>query len=642
MALTAKRFDLKHVPWFSLSEWHNVYKKIYSNDFSEQNEGYQFLLLWKARIARLPVGVDCTLAIMQACLRDRELTPKIDRNELPMYYGNDLCLMYSITIMRFMNHISNVGDTKQSNLFQIAKQLKIPDWIVNLRHDAAHGHELPSIDALRIAANFLLRWLHDEYWIIEAQIMKEQLLKQQETAEKEESEDIQDLADLIELWMAVGLYIEADYSLVIEVPDIDLRDTLHDLRTHTLSCHSDANAHNCKQQEFHNDETYELKTAQSMLLSEISRFLNKNTCILKKDEIILNILCESEAFLPTSNFISIFTRNQGLDDLKENRLPVKMLKFWENFITLLQERNMLQSLILKLIEIVNNSQEDKYKRRIASLWIRSIVQSVYKIIIARKIMQRLEHTVENKKRRISLESLSYKIQDKVNHTYPELKQSLWLKVTSEVPSCLLDMKFAKELIINANEFSVNFISQIIELILPTSSEKEKESLLRMTKIYMGDYDNQIYELNDKDKIYTVEDLIDLYETRDDVPSEIDKTESVSMRKNLIEVYDCTIRTNTWQLATGDSDWNACYIGILPWQINCIETLAPFTTSSKLEYVSTKSNIIPGMIDKNDLKMESNVKWDTVLRKKKKVKRKKQKGKADIMVDRALEVVKNCH
>lgn len=97
---------------------------------------------------------------MQVCIRDREWTSKINNGELPISYENDLCLMYSTTIMRFLNHISNIGHTKQTSLFQIAKQLNIPEWIVNLRHDTAHGYELPSIDVLRIAMNILLTWLH--------------------------------------------------------------------------------------------------------------------------------------------------------------------------------------------------------------------------------------------------------------------------------------------------------------------------------------------------------------------------------------------------------------------------------------------------------------------------------------------------
>lgn len=112
------------------------------------------------RMPKLPIGVECTLLILQVCLRDREWSPKIDSGELPMYFENDLSLMYSTTIIRFFNHIMNIQYIKHTSLLEVAKLIKLPTWIINLRHQAVHGHELPSVAVLRIAINILLHWLH--------------------------------------------------------------------------------------------------------------------------------------------------------------------------------------------------------------------------------------------------------------------------------------------------------------------------------------------------------------------------------------------------------------------------------------------------------------------------------------------------
>lgn len=88
---------------------------------------------------------------------------KINQGQLPGLYENDLSLMYSTAIMRLLNHISHILQSRQfqhSSLYRTAHQLKIPDWIVNLRHDVAHGHILPTIDVMRMATNVLLEWLH--------------------------------------------------------------------------------------------------------------------------------------------------------------------------------------------------------------------------------------------------------------------------------------------------------------------------------------------------------------------------------------------------------------------------------------------------------------------------------------------------
>lgn len=112
------------------------------------------------RMSRLPAGVDGTLMILQVSLRDREWSCKIDNGEQPMYSENDLSLMYSTTIMRFLNHITSIGRTKQRSLYQTAKHLRIPNWIVALRHSAAHGHELHPLGVLRLAINTLFDWIH--------------------------------------------------------------------------------------------------------------------------------------------------------------------------------------------------------------------------------------------------------------------------------------------------------------------------------------------------------------------------------------------------------------------------------------------------------------------------------------------------
>ena len=41
--------------------------------------------------------------------------------------------------------------------------LNLPNWIVDLRHDAAH-EDLPGLPALRLASRAFLIWLEKEFW----------------------------------------------------------------------------------------------------------------------------------------------------------------------------------------------------------------------------------------------------------------------------------------------------------------------------------------------------------------------------------------------------------------------------------------------------------------------------------------------
>lgn len=44
-------------------------------------------------------------------------------------------------------------------LYMKAAKLNIPEWIINLRHDAAHGISLPDLNLLRTATMFISKWL---------------------------------------------------------------------------------------------------------------------------------------------------------------------------------------------------------------------------------------------------------------------------------------------------------------------------------------------------------------------------------------------------------------------------------------------------------------------------------------------------
>lgn len=64
----------------------------------------------------------------------------------------------------------------------------------------------------------------DEYWAAEARTIEKCYMKEANMLEeKEELEEIQAFTDLIELWTAVSLYIDAGYKLVSNLPEAQLR-----------------------------------------------------------------------------------------------------------------------------------------------------------------------------------------------------------------------------------------------------------------------------------------------------------------------------------------------------------------------------------------------------------------------------------
>ncbi|KAG5322061.1 LAS1L protein, partial [Acromyrmex heyeri] len=648
IALSGKYDGIKQVPWLSLAEWHDVYRQIYSNDPIEQTKAYEALLAWKARMPKLPVGVDCTLSILQVCLRDREWTSKIDSGELPMYCENDLSLMYSTTIMRFLNYFSNIGHTKQTSMFKIASQLKIPEWIVELRHETAHGYELPSIGVLRIAINILLHWLHDEYWAPEAHAMEKCYLKEGEQVLEEEEESEENFTNMIEIWTAVSLYVNADYKLVSDLPETQLREILQDLRTYMLSEYRSKTSDNDENEYISIykrtvkiDKKYYLQTAKTLLLAKISVDLNESSSTMyAKSNTICNALCKNKVFLPNLDIMRIFRQQEKKNiNLKRRILPFKMLRFWKDIIFLLHEKEMLETLLFKLFNIVNQEREDKERRNLAALWISSIFYSFVQLDIVQSISHTMEYELQKADRKLDTKTLSQHLKERVHSEHPYLRNILWLDISSIIPHFLLDINFLSKLLLNINEFSERLVEPILKLLTSRIDAQTQKHLLNLLQIYTSQKHDNENSNNDVDKIFTVEDFD---------PSLIEnkvhthKINSANREKPTYLLADQIIRNPHWKLAHDNYQWNGCSIGLLPWQVDSLKSLEPLELreNPSKHFVSVlDSQIVAGIINRKNLKMQSCIKWDDVLRKKRRIEKKRNKHVVDVM-NRALEIVKN--
>ncbi|XP_017880157.1 ribosomal biogenesis protein LAS1L isoform X2 [Ceratina calcarata] len=631
------------------------------------------MLAWKARIPKLPVGIDCTLSILRICVRDREWTRKIDDGHLPVNYETDLCLMYSATIMRLLNHISNIGHTKQTSLFQIAKRINIPEWIVNLRHDTAHGYELPNIGVLRIAVNILLAWLHEEYWAPEAKRLEERLASVAATATVDESTEVeqvqQDIGDLIELWTSVSLHIHAGYNLVSSVPDPRLQETLLDLRSHAMSLSVSKNDGNDDDDDDDDEDDdielsdrhdyietaasddvgkdhrvqnqkYTLKTAKIVLVSEIFRYLNRKSIANRNDAVCTNLLA-SEAFLPTNkDVLSIFQAQEDREDndeLSNDILPLDMVTFWKDIIFLLYEKDCMESLIVKLIELVNDEQANRERRLLASLWTSTLAYSFLKLDIAHRISRVFEYRLE---KNLSSRAFENRVKEETDRAYPRLRRVLWLNLSDTVLSCFTDKKFVSNLLLNVNEFSVKFIVPILELASPKIGDDDKRLLLDLVNIYTTSPSSCCVNK----KIFTLKDLRSIENEREG--NELEHDDDVAWCGPVAD-DETTVRNDYWKLAetAGDADgrathnWSECPIGLLPWQdsmkfINPIETIVE---ERDTRTSSRQSEITPGIIDRNDLRMQSQINWDNVLRKKKRLNRRQERrNAANVVINKAIK------
>eukprot|EP00049_Salpingoeca_infusionum_P004437 m.79303 g.79303 ORF g.79303 m.79303 type:complete len:555 (+) comp12564_c0_seq2:134-1798(+) len=154
----------KVVVWATRSEWLQVYDDAFSGDVLRVQAACTVMQGWQLR-GRVPLGVESTLALLRACLHDTdEVKPHVVRTK------------YSLAIIRFINGFSDANQTRfmARAMNQTTAELQIPEYIVDLRHEATHK-ALPSLQLLRVACLDSLKWLRTKYWVEQYDCMSDAL-----------------------------------------------------------------------------------------------------------------------------------------------------------------------------------------------------------------------------------------------------------------------------------------------------------------------------------------------------------------------------------------------------------------------------------------------------------------------------------
>ena len=145
---------LRIVPWSCREEWLKTYHNLYSNE--HQAKGLKQVDIWRSRSgSKLPLAVELTASLIAAGSTDvrSHVSPYVVRHIMAM------------AIVRFVN---GMVDMEQKGAYarsvqSIADEIGLPDWLVDLRHEATHAN-LPSLEVLEAGHKFALDWLQVHYW----------------------------------------------------------------------------------------------------------------------------------------------------------------------------------------------------------------------------------------------------------------------------------------------------------------------------------------------------------------------------------------------------------------------------------------------------------------------------------------------
>ncbi|KAH8583967.1 Las1-like family [Cryptosporidium sp. chipmunk genotype I] len=199
--------DQRSVPWYSKNEFFEVFSWLIDSEFNSKHLALNRLKVWKERshgtTKQCPIAIIGTSYILHTMLQDKiwdwsfisegiksrcldknfkifiekilneemKIYPNniIDDKALETYYSGiffSIQNQYCMTITRIINLFVDQCQLQfyARSISAISAELGIPQILVEIRHQATHGSELPSLEICRVGGILIFFYLISNYW----------------------------------------------------------------------------------------------------------------------------------------------------------------------------------------------------------------------------------------------------------------------------------------------------------------------------------------------------------------------------------------------------------------------------------------------------------------------------------------------
>lgn len=168
--------------------------------------------IWKIRRLNLtPASVLSTLSILSVQLKDCG-------SGTTKYADDDLRTMYSEAFLKMMNYMSSIMRSRTvPSMYSTARELGIESFLVDLRHQCAHGQVSPSLDILRRTAAYCMKWLREFYWDREHKSITDASVQDVQLKSSVELE--QSVREYFQLYDAASEALALGHKTVADLPE---------------------------------------------------------------------------------------------------------------------------------------------------------------------------------------------------------------------------------------------------------------------------------------------------------------------------------------------------------------------------------------------------------------------------------------
>lgn len=518
-------------PWKNVEEFNKVYSWIYNESATNETKqlACQQMTVWKIRRANFtPASVLGTLVILEVHLKDEQEEPNCSAARI-----KELQILYASAFTRFFNYMSSIMQTNTQNMktmYETAAELKLRSFVVDLRHMCAHGQDMPSIEVLRSASKYCLRWLEEFYWRNQSKSM--QNVDVQDICAKDTSSFEQ------KVWKFLQLY-DALLKCCLKGEKISKKNAKWEKLLEPIS----------------HPEKFNLSPSEMMAL--VVKSLGVEV-VRERNAMDLSEVCV-DAFLHMKFFFNCVS-----EKLPETEKELEtLLKLTQGLFRFFANYDMIEDLFRSLLAIVENNNEDAQRRKAVSFWANQIVLGFIAFRSCKKIFK-IEKE-ENPNDKFDLITLNFDntskrllrfytrcgINPKTTLIFGDSVRRPWVWTFS--------VQFIQERVRCVNEYSIEIVKNTLHLVDPPLTSDEIETLSYLLELNLSNESsvdcpsvgNDVP--NDSDKIYTPEDFLEtLGHVNNDVEMQEETTDEGVKKYGL------------WSTVPDCQDWYTCPIGDLIW------------------------------------------------------------------------------
>uniref|UniRef100_A0A8C4WPF3 LAS1 like ribosome biosis factor n=2 Tax=Gopherus evgoodei TaxID=1825980 RepID=A0A8C4WPF3_9SAUR len=310
----------------------------------------------------MPLAVDCTADLIRCKILDTSGNMR----------SHELVLSYGLALVRFVNLIT---ERKQKivniPLRRLAKEMNIPIWIVDLRHDLTHG-KLPQLVACRKGCDVVLEWLRRTYW---SRQLGNSLARE---CEEEQNEEMETAATETEVDS------DSEEAQNPQPPGYQKHKELHEKVRELLVSY--------KNQQFGVlQELQSLRKARKAWCnssSEVEWILAQIKDLLQESrEVVAEALLDDGSLIPTVEQLEILNiKCEENNQLLDFKIPQTFYYFWQPLLKGLQSRNFTQTLLEKMFaDLKQCSESSELRPQYLINWVAEILTTNTKAKARRKM-----------------------------------------------------------------------------------------------------------------------------------------------------------------------------------------------------------------------------------------------------------------